>query len=229
MKISVLMPVYNERATLMEILARVRAVPIEKEIILVDDGSSDGTRELLAGLSGDDLHIILHERNRGKGAAIRSGLAQASGDVVIIQDADLEYDPNDYPALIAPIAAGEADVVYGSRFLGRGRGSAGRWHYAANRMLTLFSNLFTGLRLTDMETCYKAIRRELIQSVTLVSNAFEIEPEITARMARKGARFKEVPIRYAGRSRTEGKKINLADGVRAVITILKFGLLAKDR
>ena len=229
MKISVLMPVYNERATLMEILARVRAVPIEKEIILVDDGSSDGTRELLAGLSGDDLHIILHERNRGKGAAIRSGLAQASGDVVIIQDADLEYDPNDYPALIAPIAAGEADVVYGSRFLGRGRGSAGRWHYAANRMLTLFSNLFTGLRLTDMETCYKAIRRELIQSVTLVSNAFEIEPEITARMARKGARFREVPISYAGRSRTEGKKINLADGVRAVITILKFGLLAKDR
>ena len=229
MKISVLMPVYNERATLMEILARVRAVPLEKEIILIDDGSSDGTRELLAGLSGDDLHIILHERNRGKGAAIRSGLAQASGDVVIIQDADLEYDPNDYPALIAPIAAGEADVVYGSRFLGRGRGSAGRWHYAANRMLTLFSNLFTGLRLTDMETCYKAIRRELIQSVTLVSNAFEIEPEITARMARKGARFREVPISYAGRSRTEGKKINLADGVRAVITILKFGLLAKDR
>lgn len=229
MKISVLMPVYNERATLAEIIARVRAVPIEKEIILVDDGSTDGTRELLTDLSGDDLQVILHDSNRGKGSAIRTGVPRARGEIVIIQDADLEYDPNDYPRLIAPIEAGEADVVYGSRFLGRGRGTAGHWHYAANRMLTRCSNLFTGLRLTDMETCYKVVRRELIQALPLVSNAFEIEPEITARLARRGARFVEVPIRYEGRSRTEGKKINLLDGVRAIATILKFGLLARDR
>lgn len=225
MKLSVVMPVFNEVGTLAEIVARVQAVPIDKEILLVDDGSSDGTRELLATLSGPNVRVFLHEQNRGKGAAIRTALPQAIGEIVIIQDADLEYDPSEYPRLIAPIEAGEADVVYGSRFLGRGRGSAGRAHYLANRLLTSLSNLFTGLRLTDMETCYKALRIDIVRRLVLVSERFEIEPEITARAARLGARFREVPIGYAGRSRAEGKKIGLRDGVKAIATVVRFGVL----
>jgi glycosyltransferase involved in cell wall biosynthesis len=225
-KLSVVMPVFNEVDTLAEIVGRVQAVPLEKEILLVDDFSTDGTRELLAGLAGPNVRVFLHERNRGKGAAIRTALPHVGGEVVVIQDADLEYDPSEYPMLIAPIAAGEADVVYGSRFLGQGRGSAGRAHYTANRTLTWLSNLFTGLHLTDMETCYKALRADLAKRLDLVSDRFEIEPEITAKAARLGARFHEVPISYAGRSRAEGKKIGLRDGMKALATIVKFGLLS---
>ncbi len=229
MKLSVVMPVYNEVATLAQIIQRVRAVPIEKEILVVDDFSTDGTRELLAGLSEPNVRVFLHERNRGKGAAIRTALPQATGDIVIIQDADLEYDPAEYPRLVAPIEAGEADVVYGSRFLGQGRGTAGRAHYAANRTLTWVSNLFTGLHLTDMETCYKALRADLARRLDLVSDRFEIEPEITAKAARLGARFREVPISYAGRSRAQGKKIGLQDGLKALATIVRFGVLTAGR
>ena len=226
MQLSVVIPVYNEVGTLAEILARVDAVPLEKEILVVDDFSTDGTRELLARLAGPHIRVFLHERNRGKGAAIRTALPHVAGDVVIIQDADLEYDPAEYPRLIGPIAAGEADVVYGSRFLEQGRGTAGRAHYIANRLLTLMSNLFTGLRLTDMETCYKALRADIAKRLDLVSDRFEIEPEITAKAVRLGARFREVPISYAGRSRTEGKKIGLRDGLKALATIVKFGVLS---
>ncbi len=224
MKLSVVIPVFNEVGTLAEIVRRVQAVPVEKEILVVDDFSTDGTRELLASLAGPNLRVFLHERNRGKGAAIRTALPHVTGDVVIIQDADLEYDPAEYPRLIAPIAAGEADIVYGSRFLGQGRGTTGRAHYAANRTLTWLSNLCTGLHLTDMETCYKALRTDLAQRLSLVSERFEIEPEITAKAARLQARFREVPIDYAGRSRAAGKKIGLRDGLKALATILRFGL-----
>ncbi|MCK4305094.1 MAG: glycosyltransferase family 2 protein [Candidatus Eisenbacteria sp.] len=224
MKISVIMPAYNERATILEIISRVQAVDLPKEILVVDDGSRDGTRKILQDLTGPGLRIFFHERNRGKGAAIRTALPYVTGEILIIQDADLEYDPAEYPKLIAPITAGAADVVYGSRFLGRGRGSAGILHYAANRLLTAISNLFTGLRLTDMETCYKALRVDLVRRLELVSNSFEIEPEITAKAARLGARFREVPIHYAGRSYGEGKKIGLCDGIRALRTILRYGM-----
>jgi len=223
------MPVYNEVATLAQIIQRVQAVPLDKEILVVDDFSTDGTRELLAKLTSPGVRVFLHERNRGKGAAIRTALPQATGDIIIIQDADLEYDPAEYPKLIAPIAAGAADVVYGSRFLGQGRGTAGRAHYAANRALTWVSNLFTGLHLTDMETCYKALRTDVAQRLDLVADRFEIEPEITAKAARLGARFREVPISYAGRSRAEGKKIGLGDGLKALATIVRFGVLTAGR
>lgn len=229
MKISVIVPAYNERPTIEEILSRVKAAALEKEILVVDDCSNDGTREILERLSGPGIRVFFHDRNRGKGAAIRTALPYVTGDVVIIQDADLEYDPGDYPRLVAPIAGGGADVVYGSRFLGRGRGSAGRCHYLANRALTFLSNLFTGLRLTDMETCYKVLRADLVRRLDLVSNGFEIEPEITAKAARLGARFQEVAIAYEGRSSVQGKKIDVRDGLRAIFTILRFGILAPRR
>ncbi len=224
MKLSVLIPVYNERETLTEILRRVQAVGIEKEILIVDDFSTDGTRDLLARLDEPNVRVFLHERNRGKGAAIRTALPEITGDVVIIQDADLEYDPAEYPKLLAPIEANEADVVYGSRFATTGQGTASWANYHANRFLTGLSNLLTGLKLTDMETCYKAIRADVARRLDLVSDRFEIEPEITAKAARLGARFREVPIRYAGRSREQGKKIGFRDGLRAIATILRFGL-----
>ncbi|HUU58054.1 MAG TPA: glycosyltransferase family 2 protein [Phycisphaerae bacterium] len=226
MKLSVVIPAYDEAGTIEEIVARVRAADVEKEIVVVDDFSTDGTRDRLRQMeSGGDLRILYHEKNQGKGAALRTGFAAAGGDVVIVQDADLEYDPRDYPKLLAPIVAGKADVVYGSRFAG---GESHRvlyfWHYVGNRFLTLLSNCFTNLNLTDMETCYKAFRREVLRSIRIQENRFGFEPEITAKVARMGCRVYEVGISYSGRTYEEGKKIGWKDGLRAVWCILKYNL-----
>ena len=226
MKISVVIPAYNERATIEEILRRVAAVNLDKEIIVVDDCSTDGTREWLNS-ERDRLgfRLILHERNMGKGAALRDGFREATGDIVIVQDADLEYDPQDYPRLIEPIASGRADVVYGSRFLG----SAPHrvlyfWHYIGNRLLTLLSNMFMNLNLSDMETGYKVFRRDLIQAITICEDRFGFEPEITAKIARKKARVYELGISYAGREYSEGKKITWRDGLWAIWCIVRYSL-----
>ncbi len=225
-RLSVVVPIYNERPTLETIVRRIRAVPIPKEIILVDDGSTDGTRELLAAMQGEpDLRIIFHERNQGKGAAVRTGFTHATGDVVIIQDADLEYDPAQYPRLIQPIVEGVADVVYGSRFLPSGPHRVLYfWHYLGNRLLTTISNMFTDLNLTDMETCYKIFRREVVQAITptLKENRFGIDPELTAKVARRKYRVYEVGISYFGRTYQEGKKIGAADAVRVFWSILRY-------
>ncbi len=224
MKLSVIMPVYNEEATVEEIVARVMAERHEKELIIVDDGSSDNTLAILERLNkryGDTIKLLRHETNKGKGAAVRTALAQVSGDVVIIQDADLEYDPRDYEVLVGPIKEGTADVVYGSRFL-EGRRGALLGKYLANRFLTLLTNLLYNANLTDMETCYKAIRASLLEDLVLRSNAFDIEPEITAKLLKAGARLCEVPITYAGRTYQEGKKIGWRDGLQAIWTLLKY-------
>jgi glycosyltransferase involved in cell wall biosynthesis len=228
MKLAVIIPVYNEERTLDEILRRVAAVPIEKEILVVNDASIDGTRAVLDAIALPGLRVFHHPSNRGKGAAVRTALAQVRAEIVIIQDADLEYDPSEYPRLIAPIERGEADVVYGSRFLA-GRSVTPFWHYFVNRTLTQLSNLFTGLRLTDMETCYKVFRADLICGLELVSDTFTIEPELTAKAARRGARFVEVPISYQGRGYEAGKKIDWRDGVRALVAIARFGWGARSR
>ena len=233
MKISVVIPVFNESGTLSEIVARVRAVDVDKEIILVDDCSTDGSRSLVETLSRDDDVVgIYHETNQGKGAALRSGFAQASGDVVLVQDADLEYDPRDYMKLLEPIESNRADVVYGSRFAG---GESHRvlyfWHSVGNRLLTQLSNIFSNLNLTDMEVCYKAFRREIIQDLPLHENRFGFEPEVTARLARyrkpDGSRLRifEVGISYAGRTYEEGKKISWRDGFRALWCIVRYNLV----
>jgi glycosyltransferase involved in cell wall biosynthesis len=226
LRISVVVPIYNEKATVSEIVRRIRAVPIAKEVILVDDGSTDGTRDVLATFEpGADLRIILHEQNRGKGAALRTGFAQATGDIVIVQDADLEYDPRHYRKLIQPIVEGMADVVYGSRFLPIGPHRVLYfWHYVANRSLTILSNMFTGLNLTDMETCYKVFRREVVQAITptLKEDRFGIEPELTAKIARRKYRTYEIGISYFGRTYQEGKKIGLVDACRALWGILRY-------
>ena len=226
LRISVVVPVYNEKATLPEIVRRIRAVPIPKEIILVDDGSTDGTRELLAAMDrGNDVRVILHERNQGKGAAVRTGFAQATGDIVLIQDADLEYDPDQYHRLIQPIVEGVADVVYGSRFLPVGPHRVLYfWHSIGNRMLTMLSNVFTDLNLTDMETCYKVFRREVIQAIlpTLKEDRFGIDPELTAKIARRKFRIYEVGISYFGRTYQEGKKIGLSAACRVFLSILRY-------
>jgi glycosyltransferase involved in cell wall biosynthesis len=226
LRISVVVPVYNEKATLLEIVRRIRAVPIPKEIILVDDASTDGTRDLLATMDcGDDVRVILHERNRGKGAAVRTGFAQATGDIVLIQDADLEYDPNQYHRLIQPIVEGVADVVYGSRFLPVGPHRVLYfWHSVGNRALTMLSNIFTDLNLSDMETCYKVFRREVIQAIlpTLKEDRFGCDPELTAKIARRKYRIYEVGISYFGRTYQEGKKIGLADACRVFCSILRY-------
>lgn len=225
-KISVVIPVYDERATIEELLRRVVAVDLEKETIVVDDGSTDGTREWLESERERlGIRLVLHERNMGKGAALRDGFRAATGDIVIVQDADLEYDPQDYPRLIEPIVNGRADVVYGSRFLG----SAPHrvlyfWHYVGNRLLTLLSNMFTNLNLSDMETGYKVFRRELIQAIELRENRFGFEPEVTAKIARKKARVYEVGISYSGREYSEGKKITWRDGLWATWCIVRYSL-----
>jgi glycosyltransferase involved in cell wall biosynthesis len=227
MKLSVIIPCYNEKELLPELIALVKRAPVEdKEIILVDDGSTDGTTEMIkAGLENEVDKVLYHRRNQGKGAAIRSGLQQATGGMVIIQDADLEYDPNEYPKLIAPIVQGKADVVYGSRFSGEGPHRVHLfWHYVGNRLLTLLSNMFSNLNLTDMETCYKVFRAEIIRSIQIEENGFGIEPEITVKVGKKRCRVYEVGISYYGRSYSEGKKITWKDGLKAGFAILKYGL-----
>ncbi|HUU86104.1 MAG TPA: glycosyltransferase family 2 protein [Phycisphaerae bacterium] len=234
MRLSIVIPVYNEVDTIEKILERVVAVklPLEREIILVDDGSSDGTRDLYpaieaaaANWDGAVLKVKLADRNRGKGAALRLGFELAGGDIILVQDADLEYDPADYPRLLAPILDGKADVVYGSRFVG---GEAHRvlyfWHMIGNRMLTLLSNMMTNLNLTDMETCYKVFRAEVIKPLKLRSDTFTIEPEMTAKVARGRWRIFEVGISYAGRTYEEGKKIGWKDALRAFCAIIRFRL-----
>lgn len=227
-KISVVVPVYNERATIAEILSRIQQVPIPKEIVVVDDASTDGTREFLQALQAEDkevkdLKIFYHDRNQGKGAALRTAFAQITGDVVIIQDADLEYDPRDYPRLLQPIVEGNADVVYGSRFFGsEPHRVLFFWHYVGNRILTTFSNMMTNLNLSDMESGLKSFRHEVLQGIRLRSNRFNFEPEITAKVAKQGWRIYEVTVSYCGRDYAHGKKIGWKDGVSAVWTIFRY-------
>jgi glycosyltransferase involved in cell wall biosynthesis len=222
-KLSVVIPVYNEKATVREILERVRAVTLSKEIIIVDDFSTDGTREILQELgSADDLKVVLQARNMGKGAALRAGFEAVTGDIVIIQDADLEYDPTEYPVLVQPILANKADVVYGSRFLSGPHRVLFFWHYLGNKVLTTLSNMMTDLNLTDMETCYKVFRARLLKEIKLREDRFGFEPEFTAKIAKTRCRVYEVPISYSGRDYLEGKKIGWKDGVAAIYFILKY-------
>ena len=236
--ISLVVPVYNENATLEELLRRVVAVDMPKELVIVDDCSTDGSREILTrladrgldALSGahprneNRLQVLFQEQNQGKGAALRRGFAAATGHIVVVQDADLEYDPREIPRLVAPILEGHADVVFGSRFIGESRRVLYYWHAVVNWGLTTLSNMTSGLNLTDMETCYKAFRRELIQSIQIEEDRFGFEPEITAKVARAGARVYEVPISYHGRTYEEGKKIGWKDGFRAVYAIAKYSI-----
>ena len=243
-KVSVVIAVYNEHATIEEILRRVAETDVRKEIIVVDDCSTDGTRQILEALAARkangaaaapaqdggepvalaDLRIFFQDENRGKGAALRRGFAEASGDIVLVQDADLEYDPRDYPRLLEPIVDGRADVVYGSRFLGGPQRVHYFWHYVANKLLTLLSDLLTNLKITDMETCYKVFRREVLAGIRIKSNRFGFEPEITAKIAKGKWRVYEVPIAYAGRTYEEGKKITWRDGLQALWFIVRFRL-----
>jgi glycosyltransferase involved in cell wall biosynthesis len=244
MKVSVVIPVYNERAFIEEVLLRVQAAPIDKEIILVDDQSSDGTRQLLEefekarsegqreipvqngkfNLSLENMRFLFQPQNSGKGAALRRGFEAAIGDIILVQDADLEYDPRDYGKLLEPIFDGKADVVYGSRFLGGPQRVHYFWHYVGNKFLTLLSDIFTNLKLTDMETCYKVFRREVLANIKLESDRFGFEPEITAKISKGTWRIYEVPISYAGRTYAEGKKITWKDGVSTLWCILRYNL-----
>ena len=229
-KLSIIMPCYNEEATLVQIVEKVLDQPHSKELLIVDDGSSDRSREIIAELEAKHREVVgvLQPRNMGKGAALRAGFQHATGDIVLIQDADLEYDPADYAALIEPIERGVADVVYGTRFSSRPHRVLFFWHMVANRLLTTMSNMVTDLNLTDMETCYKVFRREVIQSLVLEEDRFGIEPEMTIKLAAiRGLRIYEVPISYDGRTYEEGKKIGTKDAVRAAFAIGKYGLLTK--
>jgi glycosyltransferase involved in cell wall biosynthesis len=221
--LTVLIPVFNEQATIAEILRRVRQVDVglEVQIIVVDDGSSDGTSKILRALEDSTVRVVLHEKNQGKGAALRTGLAHAKGDLVIVQDADLEYDPDDWPSLLAPILKGKASVVYGSRFTGQ-RKNMLPLHWAGNRLLSLVTNVLYSSTLSDMETCYKVFDRRVLEGITVVSNRFDFEPEITAKVLRRGYRIYEVPISYAGREFEEGKKITWRDGFGALKALVKF-------
>ncbi len=229
MKLSVVMPVYDEKATLEEIVRRVMAVDMgmEKELVMVDDGSTDGTRDLYEGIISQypegAVKLFLHDKNQGKGAALRTGFANTTGDIVLVQDADLEYDPNDYHRLLKPILDGRADVVYGSRFVGSEEHRVlFFWHMVGNKLLTLISNALTNLNLTDMETCYKVFRAEVLKKITIRSNRFDFEPEITAKVAKSRCRIYEVGISYSGRDYEEGKKIGFKDAVQAVWTIFRY-------
>ncbi|MDD4194887.1 MAG: glycosyltransferase family 2 protein [Syntrophorhabdaceae bacterium] len=224
MLLSVIIPAYNEIEFIDELLRRVKDTPYDKEIIIVDDCSTDGTREYLKKLKGNGIVTVFQDKNEGKGAALKAGMAAATGDIVLIQDADLEYDPREYPVLLQPILEGKADVVYGSRFLGGPHRVLYFWHYVGNSMITLLSNMFTNLNLTDMETCYKVFRKEVINGITIESKRFGVEPEITAKVAKAGWRIFEVPISYYGRTYEEGKKITWRDGVKALFTIIKFNV-----
>ena len=226
-RLSVVIPVYNERATLHAIMERLRAVPLPMEIITVNDSSTDGSGEILDQLkAAGAIDMVIHQpKNRGKGAAIRTGIVHATGDVIVVHDADLEYDPDDFSRLIGPIMSGKADAVFGSRFLGSERRVLYFWHSVGNQLLTLMSNMFTNLNLTDMETCYKMVRAPLMKSLVLTSDRFGFEPEITARLAQARARIWEIPISYDGRTYEEGKKIGWKDGVAAFWHIFRFNLL----
>jgi len=222
-RLSIIVPVYDERNTVVEIVRRMRAVdlPVEREIILVDDGSTDGTRDVLGQLSDSTVRVLLHPHNQGKGAAIKTGLAQVTGDLVIVQDADLEYDPEDWPKLLAPVLRGKARVVYGSRFTGERRNMLFT-HWVGNRFLSLMTNVLYNTTLSDMETCYKLFDRDVLDGLDIKASGFEFEPEVTAKVLRQGIRIYEVPISYAGREFHEGKKITWRDGLVALWTLVKF-------
>jgi glycosyltransferase involved in cell wall biosynthesis len=224
MKLSVVIPVYNEKTTIAEVIHRVQAVDVgmEKEILVVDDGSTDGTRDILEKLASGPIKVVLHEKNKGKGCALHTGFSQAEGDIVLVQDADLEYDPRDYPKLLEPILDGRADVVYGSRFLGGPHRVLFFWHYVGNRLLTACCNMLSNLNMTDMETCYKVFKRELLQKIRLKSERFGFEPEITIKVAKLKCRVYEVPISYSGRDYAEGKKIGWKDGVAAFFHMIRY-------
>jgi glycosyltransferase involved in cell wall biosynthesis len=222
-KLSVIVPVYNERNTVAEIVRQMRAVelPLEREVVIVDDGSTDGTRDILKQLADSTVRVVLHPSNQGKGAAVRTGLAQVTGDLVLIQDADLEYDPEDWPKLLAPVLKGRAQVVYGSRFTGERRNML-FLHWVGNRLLSLCTNILYNTTLSDMETCYKLFDRELIAQINLRAKGFDFEPEVTAKVLRRGVRIYEVPISYSGREFEEGKKITWRDGIVALRTLIKY-------
>jgi glycosyltransferase involved in cell wall biosynthesis len=224
MKLSIIIPVYNEKPTVMDLISRVEELPVEKELILVDDGSSDGSRELLMQIPPERARVILHENNQGKGAAIRSAIPVTTGDVVAIQDADLEYDPSDLLRLLKPIQDGKADVVYGSRFTGERRNMF-FWHWVGNQFLTLVTNVLFDSTLSDMETCYKMFKADVIKGIPLRSKRFEIEVEMTAKILKRRYRIYEVPISYAGREFDEGKKITWRDGMSALWNLFKFRLM----
>jgi glycosyltransferase involved in cell wall biosynthesis len=231
MKLSIVIPCYNENNTIQALIQAVKASPVsDREIIIVDDGSKDGTRDTLHQINDAEVKIIFHEHNQGKGAALRTGFAAATGDICIVQDADLEYDPQEFPIVIQPILDGKADVVFGSRFQsGRPHRVVYFWHRVGNGFLTLMSNFFTDLNLSDMETCYKAFRREVIQSIDIRENRFGFEPEVTAKISKMNLRIYEVGISYYGRTYDEGKKIGWRDGIRAIYCIIKYNLLSPGR